>query len=93
MTATFLRGPQLAPGADSGAPAGGLGWRPFFSLLFLPSGALPRGPQPSRARRFLARRSAPLTARTAGKPSSREGKASSLSTQNLLYPRGGNDDE
>jgi hypothetical protein len=46
-------------------------------LFFLHSRAGRSGPQRSRARRFLARRSAPLTARTTARESAREEKTCS----------------
>ena len=47
----------------------------FYFCFFLPGGDSCSGPQESRARVLVARRSEPLTARTAAKPSARGGKS------------------
>ena len=52
-------------------------WEVFDFLFFLHSRAGRSGPQRSRARRFLARRSAPLTARTTARESAMEEKTCS----------------
>jgi hypothetical protein len=66
--------------------------RSFCFLLFLLSGAGVRsGPERSRARRFRARRSTPLTARTAAKESTREEKTWFVRARDLYTTEGNYD--
>jgi DNA replication protein DnaC len=68
--------------------------RSFCFLLFLLSGAGVRsGPERSRARRFRARRSAPLRARTAAKESTREEKTWFVRARDLYTTEGNHDND
>ena|SRR5215469_10404247 len=55
----------------------------FYFCFFLPGGDSCSDPQRSRARVFVARRSEPLTARTAAHPSAREEKACSEAREEI----------
>ena len=67
--------------------------RPFLFLLFLPSGAGSQRPAAVKGAPLSWRGvSAPLTARTAAKASTREEKALVLKVRDL-YSSGGNHDE